>query len=30
MSLARTNVALETPDVALSRVDLRRLLDVRE
>jgi hypothetical protein len=30
MSLASTDVALETPGVALSSVDLRRLLDVRE
>ena len=30
MSLAGTDVAVETPDVALSSVDLRRLLDMRE
>jgi hypothetical protein len=30
MSLAGPDVAVETPDVALSSVDLRRLLDVRE
>jgi cation transport ATPase len=30
MSLAGTDVAVETLDIALSSVDLRRLLDVRE
>jgi manganese/zinc-transporting P-type ATPase C len=30
ISLAGTSVAVETPDVALSSVDLRRLLDMDE